>query len=97
MNLPYHSEIEAIVQQTLAGHCYAVYLFGSQADGTATTTSDIDLGILSEESLTEPLSLMREALAESHIPYNVDVVNLAETSPSFRKAVLKDGVLLWKN
>lgn len=97
MALPYQSEIEAIVKQTLAGHRYTIYLFESRANGTATTTSDIDLGILSKESLSESLSLLREALSESHIPFMVDVVNLAETSSSFREMVLNDGILLWKS
>lgn len=40
----------------------------------------------------ELLSVIREAIDESQMPYQVDIVNLAEVSSAFRKRVLKEGI-----
>jgi len=93
--LNYQTEIETILVQALHGKTCRAYLFGSRATGTFNPTSDIDIGILASEPLDLELSLARESLAESNIPFTIDLVDLSRTSETFKAQVLKEGVLLW--
>ena len=82
------------VIRALAGQRARVYLFGSWASGTQRRASDIDLAIEAETKLPEAvLSRLREALEESHVPYRVDVVDLADVDASFRARALREGQL----
>ncbi|WP_366923746.1 nucleotidyltransferase domain-containing protein [Metallumcola ferriviriculae] len=74
-----------------------VYLFGSWAKNKERHTSDIDIGILSKDTLSsEYLVNLRSHLEESTIPYRVDVVDLSEVDPVFLKRVKEEGIL-WKD
>jgi uncharacterized protein len=74
----------------------AVYLFGSCARGEASTSSDIDIAIDPRPGFPPGLlSEIREALEESTIPYNVDVIDLASVDAEFKARILKDAVL-WR-
>jgi hypothetical protein len=78
----------------LGGQRARVYLFGSWASATQRRASDIDLAIEAEAKLPEAvLSRLREALEESHVPYRVDVVDLADVDASFRARALREGQL----
>ena len=58
--------------------------------------SDIDVAILPLQKLPELTFFnIREALEESDVIRNVDVVNLSEADEKLRKRVEKEGVL-WK-
>lgn len=71
-----------------------MYLFGSWASGTERRASDIDLAIDAPAPLPATLlASLREAIEESHVPYRVDVVDLAEVDPSFRARALREGAL----
>jgi predicted nucleotidyltransferase len=86
-------EVSRIVRDGLRGHPAQVYLFGSWATGRNRRTSDIDVAILPSEPLPEDiLSGIGEALEESLVVYQVDVVDLSRVSPQFRERVLKEGV-----
>jgi len=88
--------VRAIVLGHLKGYRAKVYLFGSQAAGKIRPTSDIDVAVLPLQPLPELTFFnIREALEESDVVRNVDVVNLAETDETFRQRVRKEGVL-WK-
>ena len=69
-------------------------VFGSRADGTARRYSDIDVGLAGEPLTFEQLGRLTEALEDSELPYRVDLVNLAETSPEFREVALRTAVQL---
>jgi predicted nucleotidyltransferase len=85
-----------IVLKHIGGFRAKVYLFGSQATGQARRHSDIDVAILPLEPLPiVTFSDIREALEESNIIYEVDVVDLSEVDEKFRQRVLKEGVA-WK-
>lgn len=89
----YLAQVKSIALAALAGHGVAVYLFGSWARGEARRSSDIDIAVDAPRPL--PLGVMarlREALEESTVPYQVDTVELAETSPEFRERVRREGV-----
>ncbi|WP_274532242.1 nucleotidyltransferase family protein [Aquifex aeolicus] len=70
-----------------------VYLFGSRARGENTPRSDLNLGFLSDEDIGYELSLLREILEESNLPFSVDVVDLSKAGREFREMVLKEGKL----
>lgn len=85
-------EVRAIVLSGLRGVPARVFLFGSHARGLARRTSDIDVAILSDDLPAGVLSEIREALEESTIPYQVDLVDLGHADPSLRERVLREGV-----
>lgn len=86
-------DVRQVAREAL--HPYAVdcYLFGSWAAGRPRQTSDIDLAIEPQTPLPPgTLATLRERFEESHIPYRVEVVDLATASPAFREQVLAHGV-----
>jgi len=91
------SETRRIVLEFLAPYDVAVYLFGSRANGTMTRNSDIDVAVLSKESLPAGLlSRIREKLEDSQIIYNVDFLDLSEVSQEFKDKVIREGII-WKD
>ena len=93
----YLPKITEILRRTLRDTPCQVYLFGSRAAGRDTSVSDFDVAVWSEADLGRMLSRVRERLADSNIPFKVDVVDLRTTSPAFSQKVRKEGVLLWQN
>jgi predicted nucleotidyltransferase len=86
-------EVRAIVQAGLRGTGASVYLFGSRARGESHRGSDIDVAVLSPRPLpVGQLAEIRDALAESTVPYAVDLVDLADTDEAFRARVLAEGI-----
>ena len=66
----------------------ALYLFGSQVDGTANSKSDVDIAYLSTVTLS---SLERWKIGEklaSLLSLNVDLIALTETNTIFRYQIL---------
>lgn len=85
-------EARQIVARVLADTVANVYLFGSFAWGKQHRGSDLDIAIEAPAPL--PVTLMsdlQEAFEESHIPYRVDLVDLADTEPAFRERVRQTG------
>lgn len=86
-------QVRSIVFNRLAGHPARVYLFGSCARGDAQRWSDIDVAIEPLEPLPPGLQLeIEDDLAESTVPYFVDVVNLSTAGAAFRDEVEREGV-----
>ncbi len=74
-----------------------VYLYGSQARGTARPSSDVDLGVLFETPRPPgyaglPLDL--EAALEEHLGLPVQVVDLERVPVDLFHRVLRDGRLM---
>ena len=85
--------VEAILQRHVPDR--EVWAFGSRAKWTAKEFSDLDLAILGETSLTlDESAALADAFAESDLPWKVDVVEWATTSPSFRKIIKRDKVVV---
>ncbi|MBX3280669.1 MAG: nucleotidyltransferase domain-containing protein [Acidobacteria bacterium] len=93
----YLDDLAAILREALDGKKCRVYLFGSRARGDAGPVSDIDLGVYAEDAIDRELSLARERMEESNIPLKVDLVDLRTSAPELRRAVEREGVLLWSN
>jgi predicted nucleotidyltransferase len=87
-------EVKRMVLEALQGCPARVYLFGSCATEAARRYSDIDVAIDPFGSLPpRALPDLREALEESHVPYDVDVVDLSAAPPELRERVRHEGVL----
>ncbi len=86
--------VRRIVLGKLAGTPCRVYLFGSFARHTAQRFSDIDVAI-DGPGPTSPILLaeIREALEESLVPYNVDLVDLHRAGTALRDVVRQEGIL----
>jgi predicted nucleotidyltransferase len=87
------TEARRIVQKVLGQHAVRIFLCGSRARGHAAPQSDIDIAVLPLRPLPpDALSDLREALEESTIPYDVDIIDLSAVDESFRNKVLSEGV-----
>lgn len=80
-----------------------VWAFGSRATGTAKPASDLDLAIACGEPCRtacdsvmnmKTLSALQDAFAQSTLPIKVDIVDWAETNPSFRKIIDRQKILI---
>jgi predicted nucleotidyltransferase len=90
-------DLWAIVRNILRRHVpeSEVWAFGSRATGKAKRYSDLDLAIMSDTGL--PLAVraeLEEAFSESDLPWRVDVVDWATTSPTFQAIIMRDKVVL---
>jgi len=91
------AEAKRIVLSMLDTYPVSVYLFGSRATGNMSQFSDIDIAVLPEKTLpTGLLSEIREALENSQILYNIDLVDLSETSEEFKTRVMNE-CRLWSD
>lgn len=62
-----------------------VRAFGSRVQGTAKPFSDLDLAVMGDTPLDfRQLAALKDAFAESNLPFRVDVVDWAATSEAFR-------------
>ena len=91
------AQIKAMVMRALNGKSCAAYLFGSRAIGAARPASDFDVAVLAAEDISLELSVARDMLDESNIPFKVDLVDLRLAAPAFKSAAQTQGILLWKN
>jgi predicted nucleotidyltransferase len=78
--------LRTLLRQYLPQH--EVWAFGSRVTGRAKPYSDLDLVVIAEA----PLSLgeraaLAEALTESDLPWTVDLLDWATTSPAFRRLI----------
>lgn len=86
-------QVRQIILEKLGKHSAQVFLFGSQATGRAVGASDIDVAVLPKDELPVGLlSLVREALEQSNIPFRVDLVDLSKADESFRQRVMREGI-----
>ena len=91
---PRHLEqVRRTVLNGLRGTPAKVFLFGSQARQEARSSSDIDVAVLAETPVPPAvLARIRQALEESVIPYEVDLVDLSRAEPRFVAAVLSEAI-----
>jgi hypothetical protein len=86
-------ELRRMVLTALGEHDAAVWLFGSCACGDVRHMSDIDVGILARDELPAGFfAILAEAIEESTVPYNVDIVDLREVDPVWLDAIRREGV-----
>jgi len=93
----YLSETISILSHMFQGKHCRIYLFGSRAIGDDTETSDFDIAVLASESVSRELSIAREMIEASNIPFAVDLVDLSGASETLVRRVQEKGILLWSN
>ncbi len=82
-------EIKEIIFSFLNPKEHRVFIFGSRITGKAKKFSDYDIGILAKNPVPGYLiTEIEEALEESDLPYNVDIVDFSLVSPNFKKVAL---------
>jgi len=90
------AEVRKIVLDGLAGYSAKIYLFGSQATGTAKPSSDIDVAIWPLESMPERVfANIRQTLDKSDVHCPVDLVKVPKTDAALCERVLREGIL-WR-
>ncbi len=74
---------------------YAVFLFGSRANGKSKVNSDFDIGILGEEKLPNKIAReIKDEIDESRIPHKVDLIDFKSVDEKFRNIALEK-IILW--
>jgi predicted nucleotidyltransferase len=73
----------------------AVYRFGSTAQGTASETSDADVGVLARERIDPVRRFDAQETLAAEIGRDVDLVDLASASPVMAIQVITGGRLLY--
>lgn len=87
------ARVREIVLRAVADRDVRVYLFGSSVEGPLRRSSDIDVAIdVRGHHPASLLATIREALDESDVPYDVDVVDLGEAAPDVRAQIEREGV-----
>jgi predicted nucleotidyltransferase len=75
-----------IVLKRVPLHSFAVFLFGSRADGSFHQRSDIDIGIWGYNSLSTSIKLdLEQDLEDSDIIFKVDLIDFNQASEDFIK------------
>jgi len=78
------------VKKILASHVpqAKVLAFGSRVAGTPKDYSDLDIAVMAGSELElAALAELREAFAESDLPFRVDVLDWHSISPEFKKII----------
>lgn len=73
----------------------AVWAYGSRINGTSKASSDIDLVAFCQQSDRLQLMGLREALAESSLPFRVDLFGWHEIPESFQQQVSDNHLVLF--
>lgn len=84
-----------IVLRNIDKNKFTVFIFGSRADGTNLSNSDIDIGFLGDEPLSsKTLSKIYYEIEESVVPYHIDLVDFYKVNSKFKEIALTK-VIIW--
>ena len=92
----YVLEVKEFARKFWQNQPVRIYLFGSWARGEAKRSSDVDIAIESKEDMSFLIGEFREALENSCIVYNVDVVDMNFAAESLCKKIREEGIV-WKD
>lgn len=70
-----------------------IYLFGSQANGSATDNSDIDIAYDCPDNKND--FIIKEEITEISTLFKIDVVNIAKVDDRFKNRVMDTGKVIW--
>jgi len=91
----YLKEIKNIIYKYVSHKDYKVFVYGSRADGTARVGSDFDVGLVGKKEVPFGIiSLVKEDLSNSNIPYFVDIVDFSKAKGGFKNQVVKERVFI---
>jgi predicted nucleotidyltransferase len=93
---PQDREILTDILRTILPANAEVYVFGSRARGTDKRAADLDLAIDAATPLDKSsMYRLADSFEECDLPYRVDVVDLNNTSATFRGTFERDMKLFW--
>jgi type I restriction enzyme S subunit len=86
-------ELSAILERYVPGR--EVWAFGSRATGRRVRRySDLDIALGGEGLPFDQMAMLREALDESRLPFNVDLAVLGSLTPEFRARIEPELVMV---
>jgi len=75
-----------------------IYLFGSRAQDTEKAGSDVDIAIDAGSIIKHKIILnILNDIDDTTIPMKVDIIDLQNVKENFKKEVLSQGIIIWKN
>lgn len=84
-----------LMQQFIPG--IHVWAFGSRVKGNARPSSDLDLVVFSEPPQRSQVFALQEALEESNLPFNVDLLIWDEIPDNFKTTIQNSFIELGVN
>lgn len=83
--------LKEILDMNLSGFNYQAFIFGSQANKTELSRSDIDLGLLCDTNIPlENISRIHIAIEQLPMLFNVDVVDFYDVDQTFKNVALNN-------
>jgi predicted nucleotidyltransferase len=83
--------LKEIIDENLCGLSYKAFIFGSQANKTILKRSDIDVGIIADDNLTDyKLSKINEAIEKLPMLYKIDLINFRDVDPKFKSVAMEN-------
>ncbi len=65
-----------------------VKVYGSRAGGNSKTYSDLDIAVMGPEPVDfGTLAILKDAFAESDLPFRVEILQWCRTDPEFKKVI----------
>lgn len=90
---PDRTEIAQRLESLLQQCDGRLILFGSRARGNPHPASDIDLAVVAPRPIPGYLlATARQALEDSAVPFNVDLLDYAALSPAMRQSIDEEGI-----
>lgn len=91
----YLDQLKELIMSLVDPDRIMVFLFGSRAGGRHMSRSDVDIGLMCGGKL--PVRLyhqIRNAVDESSIPLDVDIIDFTRVDPRFKEEALKE-IIIW--
>jgi predicted nucleotidyltransferase len=83
--------IKEVIDKNLSGISYNAFIFGSQANKISLSRSDIDVGIMTDDTITSfQLSNINADIEQLPMLYKIDMVNFKEVDERFKSVALKN-------
>ena len=82
-----------IIKDILKNYNYSFYVFGSRVTGKAKRLSDVDI-FYSDDIPFNLVDKIEENLAESDLPYKVDLVDFHNCDHDFQKIMLQNFIAI---
>jgi len=88
------TKLDRIVNYLKGGGCSKIYLFGSLAEGTNRTNSDIDIAVC---GISNREFFRAVAILPFIVKHRVDLVDFDDLPPKYQESIQSNGVLLYGN
>jgi len=93
----YLTQLKNLVLDELKSQNVKIFMFGSRVRRDNYIGSDVDIGLIPKGNLdSKKITILKEKIENSTIPYKVEIVNFNEVSEDFRNEALKD-IEIWKD